>query len=228
MCRPSASAGCRSPTANGSSSSTTAATGSRGGGRSAVGHIASRPGLTAPQFWNADGTRTRFGHVEDIPADEPVQHITYFEAEALRGVGWRAAAHRGRVGEGVRVGSGRRRAAPIPLGRIRTHRVRSPTSAATRCAPLRSARIRRAHRPTAPSRCSVTCGSGRHRRCGRGRVSHRCSTSATASRSSTATTRCCAAVRGRSPATSCGQASATGTTRSAGRSSAVSDWPGTL
>jgi iron(II)-dependent oxidoreductase len=40
-------------------------------------------GLTAPQFWNPDGrTRTRFGHVEDIPADEPVQHIAYFEAEA--------------------------------------------------------------------------------------------------------------------------------------------------
>jgi gamma-glutamyl hercynylcysteine S-oxide synthase len=42
-----------------------------------------RAGLTAPQFWSADGTaRTRFGHVEAIPADEPVQHITYFEAEA--------------------------------------------------------------------------------------------------------------------------------------------------
>ena len=42
-------------------------------------------GLTAPQFWNGgdlSGTRTRFGHVEDIPADEPVQHVTYFEAEA--------------------------------------------------------------------------------------------------------------------------------------------------
>jgi gamma-glutamyl hercynylcysteine S-oxide synthase len=39
-------------------------------------------GLVAPKFWNADGTRTRFGHVEDIPADEPVQHVTYFEAEA--------------------------------------------------------------------------------------------------------------------------------------------------
>jgi gamma-glutamyl hercynylcysteine S-oxide synthase len=40
-------------------------------------------GLTAPQFWNADGqTRTRFGHVEEIPADEPVQHVSYFEAEA--------------------------------------------------------------------------------------------------------------------------------------------------
>ncbi len=39
-------------------------------------------GLRAPQFWNGDGTRTRFGRVEDIPADEPVQHVTYFEAEA--------------------------------------------------------------------------------------------------------------------------------------------------
>ncbi len=40
-------------------------------------------GLTAPQFWSADGAaRTRFGHVEDISADEPVQHVTYFEAEA--------------------------------------------------------------------------------------------------------------------------------------------------
>ena len=36
-----------------------------------------------PQFWGSDArTRTRFGHVEDIPADEPVQHVTYFEAEA--------------------------------------------------------------------------------------------------------------------------------------------------
>ncbi len=39
-------------------------------------------GLSAPQFWKLDGTRTRFGHVEEIPADEPVQHVTYFEAEA--------------------------------------------------------------------------------------------------------------------------------------------------
>jgi gamma-glutamyl hercynylcysteine S-oxide synthase len=39
-------------------------------------------GLEAPQFWNTDGTRTRFGRVEDIPGDEPVQHVTYFEAQA--------------------------------------------------------------------------------------------------------------------------------------------------
>ncbi|MCU1701283.1 MAG: hypothetical protein JWR34_7346 [Mycobacterium sp.] len=39
-------------------------------------------GLVAPKFWDTDGTRTRFGHVEDIPSDEPVQHVTFFEAEA--------------------------------------------------------------------------------------------------------------------------------------------------
>lgn len=40
-------------------------------------------GLIAPAFWNTDGSRTRFGHREPIPGDEPVQHITYFEAEAF-------------------------------------------------------------------------------------------------------------------------------------------------
>lgn len=40
-------------------------------------------GLTAPRFWSSDGaTRIRFGRLEDLPADEPVQHVTYFEAEA--------------------------------------------------------------------------------------------------------------------------------------------------
>ena len=40
-------------------------------------------GLSAPQFWAPDHlSRTRFGHIEAIPADEPVQHISYFEAEA--------------------------------------------------------------------------------------------------------------------------------------------------
>lgn len=41
-----------------------------------------RADLVAPQFWNADGTRTRFGHREPIPGDEPVQHVTFYEAEA--------------------------------------------------------------------------------------------------------------------------------------------------
>ncbi|MDT4924958.1 MAG: gamma-glutamyl hercynylcysteine S-oxide synthase [Pseudonocardiales bacterium] len=39
-------------------------------------------GLERPLFWSADGSRRRFGLVEDIPPDEPVQHVCFFEAEA--------------------------------------------------------------------------------------------------------------------------------------------------
>ncbi|HEX3813418.1 MAG TPA: ergothioneine biosynthesis protein EgtB [Mycobacteriales bacterium] len=39
--------------------------------------------LRRPLFWSADGTRRRFGITEEIPPDEPVQHICYFEAEAF-------------------------------------------------------------------------------------------------------------------------------------------------
>lgn len=39
-------------------------------------------GLERPLFWSSDGSRRRFGHVEEIPADEPVQHVCFFEAEA--------------------------------------------------------------------------------------------------------------------------------------------------
>ncbi|MGH3303861.1 MAG: ergothioneine biosynthesis protein EgtB [Streptosporangiaceae bacterium] len=39
--------------------------------------------LERPKFWSAEGTRRRFGVAEEVPADEPVQHICYFEAEAF-------------------------------------------------------------------------------------------------------------------------------------------------
>ncbi|GAA2152907.1 ergothioneine biosynthesis protein EgtB [Nocardioides koreensis] len=39
-------------------------------------------GLERPLFWAADGSRRRFGLVEDIAPDEPVQHVCFFEAEA--------------------------------------------------------------------------------------------------------------------------------------------------
>jgi gamma-glutamyl hercynylcysteine S-oxide synthase len=38
--------------------------------------------LERPLFWSTDGSRRRFGITEDIPHDEPVQHVSYFEAEA--------------------------------------------------------------------------------------------------------------------------------------------------
>ncbi|WP_425524751.1 ergothioneine biosynthesis protein EgtB [Saccharopolyspora ipomoeae] len=41
--------------------------------------------LEAPRFWFRDGDRwwrRRFGHVEEVPGDEPVVHVSFHEAEA--------------------------------------------------------------------------------------------------------------------------------------------------
>ena len=38
-----------------------------------------------PEFWRSDGgawSRVRFGHVEPLPPDEPVQHVSWYEADA--------------------------------------------------------------------------------------------------------------------------------------------------
>jgi gamma-glutamyl hercynylcysteine S-oxide synthase len=40
-------------------------------------------GLERPKFWTAGRTRRRFGVEEEVPEDEPVQHVCYFEAEAF-------------------------------------------------------------------------------------------------------------------------------------------------
>ncbi len=44
-------------------------------------------GLTAPQFWQPEGdgswSRVRFGRREDLPLDEPVQHVCWYEADAF-------------------------------------------------------------------------------------------------------------------------------------------------
>jgi iron(II)-dependent oxidoreductase len=45
-------------------------------------HVA-EAGLERPLFWTRDGARLRFGIVENIPWDEPVQHVCYFEAQAF-------------------------------------------------------------------------------------------------------------------------------------------------
>jgi gamma-glutamyl hercynylcysteine S-oxide synthase len=43
-------------------------------------------GLERPEFWARDGSggwvRTRFGRVEGVPLDEPVQHVCWYEADA--------------------------------------------------------------------------------------------------------------------------------------------------
>ncbi len=100
-------------------------------------------GLERPQFWTAHGTRRRFGLEEDVPPGEPVQHVCYFEAEAFATWSRRAAADRDRVGEGVRLGSGR----PGPGGPGRGARPRPaprwPTWAGWACGPPRPGPTRR-------------------------------------------------------------------------------------
>ncbi|TDC08494.1 ergothioneine biosynthesis protein EgtB [Nonomuraea longispora] len=44
-----------------------------------------RQGVFAPLFWTKDGGawhRTRFGRTEPVPMDEPVQHVSWYEADA--------------------------------------------------------------------------------------------------------------------------------------------------
>ena len=137
--------------ASGSSSSTPAATTSRGGGRRAAGRTGSRPGCERPLFWSADGSRRRFGIVEDIPRRRARPARLLLRGRGLRGLGRRPAAHRAGVGEGLRVGSGGRACGAAGRGARPSPRRRWPTSAARRCGRRRSARTRAARRPTASS-----------------------------------------------------------------------------
>ena len=44
-----------------------------------------RANLRAPRFWDRDGdkwVRRRFGHIEPVPMDEPVVHVSFYEAQA--------------------------------------------------------------------------------------------------------------------------------------------------
>ena len=124
---------------------------SRGGGPSAAGATAS----TRASSGRCSGRPTvRAGGsviVEEIPADEPVQHICFFEAEAYAAWAGAPSAHRAGVGEGVRLGPGRGSDGDGGRGATRSGPPAWPTSVARPCGPHRWAPTRRAPPPTASS-----------------------------------------------------------------------------
>jgi len=82
--------------------------------------------LVTPQFWRAEGngswSRLRFGRREDLPLDEPVQHVCWFEADAVARwsgarlpteIEWEVAA----AGASMAAANlGQRQWAPSPIG----------------------------------------------------------------------------------------------------------------
>ena len=77
-----------------------------------------RENVTAPLFWERGQhgwERVRFGRREPLPPDEPVQHVSWYEADAFARWAEEAPPDRSRVGAGGRVA----RAAgqePLPVG----------------------------------------------------------------------------------------------------------------
>ncbi|MFG6196058.1 ergothioneine biosynthesis protein EgtB [Nonomuraea sp. JJY05] len=100
-----------------------------------------RSGVSAPLFWVRDGDawwRRRFGRTEPVPMDEPVQHVSWYEADAYarwagkrlpteaeweKACGWDPEARRARrypwgadSPDPTRANLGHRAARPAPLG----------------------------------------------------------------------------------------------------------------
>ena len=207
----------------------TAATTTRAGGPRSGWALAAGGRAAHPQFWARDGggwLRRRFGVVEPLPA----------ASRCSTCAGTRPTPTRAGPASGCPPRpSGRRRRRWDPRtgpsagtpGATTPDEPGRPTSGSGTPARRRRRLPARCVAATASSRCSATCGSGRQRLPPPTPASARSPTASTARCSSAPTTRCCAAGRGRPTRRPCAPRSATGTTRSAGRSSPASAAPGT-
>ena len=188
--------------------------------------------LRAPQFWN---TQEIWRHPHPLRPcrghpgrrTRPARHV--LRSRGVRRVGRRAATHRAGVGEGLRVGSRGECAPSLSVGfvgaddtsrqpRRRLAAARAGGRVSGRCVGLR--RRTDARRRMGMDHLAAAAVAGLHA------DALRAILSTLLRGSGPATTRCCAADRGRSHRASFVPASATGTTRSAGRSSRVCVWRG--
>ena len=213
------------------SSSTPAATTSAAGGRDAGWAWRRRGRARAPGVLAARGRR-RWSRAALRPARAAAPGRAgaarvLVRGRRLRRLAGQAAAHRGRVGEGGRRGTrdrtGKRR---YPWGDEPPDEP-TPTSASGTSGPRRWARTPPAPAPRLPPDDRRRVGVdlvGLHRRTP---ASVPSPTASTPRCSSARTTRCCGAARGRRTRAPCAPRSATGTTRSAGRSSPASAARGT-
>ena len=121
--------------------------------------VAEREDASAPLHWErADGgwERRHFGHREPLPLDEPVQHVCWYEAEALRA--GRASGCRPRPsGSARRPGTSGGGRAATRGGAVRGTRRTSAARASPRAGRLVPGR----QEPEAASSSPATCGSGR-------------------------------------------------------------------
>ena len=222
---------CPSPTRPTRPSSTPAATATSATGRAAGWAWRKEAGLEHPQAWSADSNGgwlvERFGATAPRRAGRAGAARVLVRGRRVGALGRPPPADRSRVGEGGVVGPDRRCASGGSRGATTRPTTHAPTSTSTTSAPRRSAPTRPAPARSACTSSSATCGSGRRRTSRPTRASCRSRTASTARSSSAPTTRSCAAARGRPIPTPCAPRSATGTTRSAARSSPASELPAT-
>ena len=154
----------------------------------------------------ATGSTFTLHGMAPIDADTPVCHLSYFEADAYRALGRRAAADRGRMGAcGARRARRRPATSPIAARCIRCRRRRPATTSRCRCSATSGNGPRRPTRPTP--------ATARPR-----------ARSANTTASSCAASTCCAAARAPRRPAMCAPATATSSRRRRSGSSAACDW----